>query len=180
MSSSCKHTISDLRPVHIRNDNNKDKDKDNYISVHTSGRYRLFILSARSSTSLNFRARDNRIDYDCLSIFLSFISWKKNVLKVIPTISFLCAFIIIVVVWTLLFFNTENNFYNYIFMVIFIVIMPGVNRPLEKLFLTGFCISLRCFSVVFLCKYRHIWLMCLTCSASFMKRHFKNVALKLK
>ncbi len=31
------------------------------------------------------------------------------VLKVIPTISFLCAFIVIVV-WTLLFFNTENDF----------------------------------------------------------------------
>jgi len=36
-------------------------------------------------------------------------------LKVIPTISFLCAFIIMAVVWTLLFFNTENFFKNYIF-----------------------------------------------------------------
>ncbi len=39
-------------------------------------------------------------------------------LKVIATISFLCAFIVIVVVWILLFFNIENGFlelyhYNY-------------------------------------------------------------------
>ncbi len=46
-------------------------------------------------------------------MFLSFISWKKIILKVIPTISFLCAFIVIAVVWTLLFFNIENDFYNY-------------------------------------------------------------------
>ncbi len=44
------------------------------------------------------------------SVFVSFISWKKIVWKVIPTISFLCAFIVIVVVWTLLFFNIENDF----------------------------------------------------------------------
>ncbi len=46
-------------------------------------------------------------------------------------ISFLCAFIAIVVVWTLLSFNIENDFYNYIFIVIFIVIVPGVNGPLD-------------------------------------------------
>ncbi len=33
---------------------------------------------------------------------------------------------------TLLFFNIENDFYNYIFMVIFIVIVLGVNGPLAK------------------------------------------------
>ncbi len=44
----------------------------------------------------------------------------------IATISFLCAFIVIDVVWTLLFFNIVNDFYNYIFIVIFIVIVPGV------------------------------------------------------
>ncbi len=44
----------------------------------------------------------------------------------IPTISFLYAFIIIVVVWILLFFNIENDFYNYIF--IFIVIVPGKHQ----------------------------------------------------
>ncbi len=38
-------------------------------------------------------------------------------------VSFLCAFIVIAVVWTLLFFNIENEFYNYIF--IFIVIILG-------------------------------------------------------
>ncbi len=51
---------------------------------------------------------------------------KKNFLKVIPTISFLCAFIIVAVVWTLLFFNIENFFLNYI---VIIVIVLGVNGP---------------------------------------------------
>ncbi len=95
-----------LRPVHTKNDNYKDND----ISVHTSELYRLFILSASLSAALNSRARDSRIDYDWLSIFLSFISWKKIILKMIPMISFLCAFIIIAVVWTLLFFNIETIF----------------------------------------------------------------------
>ncbi len=49
----------------------------------------------------------------------------------IAPILFFCAFIVIVVMWTLLFFNIENDFYNYIFIVIFIVIVPGVNRPLD-------------------------------------------------
>ncbi len=39
--------------------------------------------------------------------------------------------IFIVVVWTLLFFNIENDFFfNYIF--IFIVIVPGVNGLLDN------------------------------------------------
>uniref|UniRef100_A0A8C1IN08 glutamine synthetase n=1 Tax=Cyprinus carpio TaxID=7962 RepID=A0A8C1IN08_CYPCA len=42
-----------LSPAHTKN----CKYKDNNISVHTSRRYCLFILSARSSTALNFRAR---------------------------------------------------------------------------------------------------------------------------
>ncbi len=47
----------------------------------------------------------------------------------IPRILFLCAFIVIAVVWTLLFFNIENNFFNFIF----IVIVLGVNRSLVTL-----------------------------------------------
>ncbi len=42
---------------------------------------------------------------------------------------FLCAFILIVVVWTLLFFNIEKDIYNYIFIVDFIVNVLGVNGP---------------------------------------------------
>ncbi len=34
--------------------------------------------------------------------------------KVIPMISFLCAFIVIVVVWTLLFFNTDKTIFRII------------------------------------------------------------------
>ncbi len=67
-----------LSPVHTKNENYKDNYKDNDISVHTSERYRRFILSARSSAALNSRARDSRIDSDWLSVFVSFISWKKN------------------------------------------------------------------------------------------------------
>ncbi len=61
-----------------------------------------------------------------VSVFYRSSAVRKMVLEVIPTISFLCAFIVIVVVCTLLFFNTENDFYNYIF----IVIVLGVNGPL--------------------------------------------------
>ncbi len=61
------------------------------------------------------------MDSDWLSMIVSFISWEKIVLGVIPTISFLCAFIVIVVC---------------IFLVIFIVIVLGVNSRLE-LYLTG-------------------------------------------
>ncbi len=99
-----------LSPVHTKHDNDKDNYNDNYICVHTSERYHLFILSARASAALNSRAHYSRMDSYWLSVFLSFISWKKIVLEVIPTISFLCTFIIIVVVWTLPFFNTENDF----------------------------------------------------------------------
>ncbi len=74
-------------PVHTKNDNYKDKD----ISVHTSERYRLFILSAHSSAALNSRARYSRMDSDWMLIFVSFISWKKL---------FLCSFIFIAVAWT--------------------------------------------------------------------------------
>ncbi len=50
---------------------------------------------------------------------------KNYILKVIPMKSFLYAFIVIVLVWTRLLFNIEN----YIFIVVFIVIILGVNGP---------------------------------------------------
>ncbi len=62
-----------LRPIHTKDDNYKDK----YISVHPSERYCLFILSAHLSTALNSRARYSRMDSDWVPVFLSFISWKK-------------------------------------------------------------------------------------------------------
>ncbi len=40
-------------PIHTKNNNYNSNYKDNDISVHTNGRYRLFILSARSSAALN-------------------------------------------------------------------------------------------------------------------------------
>ncbi len=49
-----------LSPVHTKNDNYKDND----ISVHTSGRYRLYILSACASVALNSPARYSRVDSD--------------------------------------------------------------------------------------------------------------------
>lgn len=48
-----------LRPVHTKNDNYKN----NYISVHTSGQYSVFILSARSSAALSFQAYDSGIGH---------------------------------------------------------------------------------------------------------------------
>lgn len=51
---------------------------------------------------------------------------KKDKKK--KTITFLCAFIVIAVVLTLLFFNIENDFQDYIF-IIFIVIVLCVNGP---------------------------------------------------
>ncbi len=40
------------------------------------------------------------------------------------------------VVWTLLFFNIDNDFLNYIFIIIFIVLILGVNKPLDFLILS--------------------------------------------
>ncbi len=50
------------------------------------------------------------MDSDWLSMFVSFIILEKNVLKVIQMILFLCAFIVIALVWILLLFNIENDF----------------------------------------------------------------------
>ncbi len=54
----------------------KKKKKDNNISVHTSGRYRQFILSAHVSVALNSWACDSRIDSDWVSMILSAEKWK--------------------------------------------------------------------------------------------------------
>lgn len=41
--------------------------------------------------------------------FVAFISWEKIIPKVIPMISFIYNFLIVVVVWTLLLFYIQNN-----------------------------------------------------------------------
>ncbi len=61
-------------PVHTKNENYKDND----ISIPTGERYRLFILSARASVALNSQAPYSRMNSDWMSMFVSFISWKKN------------------------------------------------------------------------------------------------------
>jgi len=43
---------------------------------------------------------------------------------------FLC--VIVIMVWILLFFDIEKEFLNYIFVVSIIVIVLGVNGPLEE------------------------------------------------
>ncbi len=58
--------------------------------------------------------------------FILLLSAEKKNLNVIPTISFLFAFIVIAVVWTLLLFNIESN---HIFIITFVVIVLGVNGP---------------------------------------------------
>jgi len=45
---------------------------------------------------------------------------------------FLCVIVIIGVVWILLFFDIEKEFLNYIIVVCIIVIVLGVNGPLEE------------------------------------------------
>ncbi len=66
-----------LSPVHTKHDN----DKDNYICVHTSERYRLFILSARASAALNSRAHYSRMDSDWLSVFYCSSAGRKTFWK---------------------------------------------------------------------------------------------------
>ncbi len=61
---------SPLSPIHTKNDNYKDND--------ISGQYCICILSARASVTLNYPARDSRMDSDWVSIILSFISLKKK------------------------------------------------------------------------------------------------------
>ncbi len=97
------------------------------ITILARGWYHLFIPSARASATLNSRARYS--DSDWLKTFVLFISWKKNILKVIPTISFLCVFIVIAVAWTLLFFNrpVHNKHNNYKYNDKYIVLKISLN-----------------------------------------------------
>ncbi len=68
------NTFKALSPVHTKKENYKDND----ISIQSNGRYRLFVLSSHSSAALNSRARYSRMDSDWVSMFVSFISWKKS------------------------------------------------------------------------------------------------------
>ncbi len=47
-------------------------------------------------------SRYSWIDSDWVSMFLLFISWEKIILKVIPITLFLCTFVIIAVVYSIL------------------------------------------------------------------------------
>lgn len=68
------------------------------------------------------------MDSDWLSIFFSFISWKKiYVLKVIPTISFLCVLVVSCGVDSKL--STRTIIKNVVVVVV-TVIVPGENGPL--------------------------------------------------
>ncbi len=58
-----KITDIELSSVHIKNDNYKDNYMYNNISIHTSGQYHLFILSAHSSAALNSPARYSKIRF---------------------------------------------------------------------------------------------------------------------
>jgi len=60
-------------------------------------------------------------------MFLLFISWKKK-MNAMPTLSFLCFIINIVVEWTQLFFYIWNEIQNYNF-IIFIIAILAVNSP---------------------------------------------------
>ncbi len=88
------------------------KYKDNDSSVDT-----ISSVYSKCTYACRFKSQAwySRMDSDWLLMFESFINWRKIILEVIPTISFLCAFIVIVVLWALLFFNIANDFYNYIF-----------------------------------------------------------------
>ncbi len=76
------------RPVYTKNDNmNKDNYKDNDIGIHTSRRYRLFILSTLSSRRFQFLSSLKQDGF-----------WLGvNVCIVHPTMLFIFAFIIIAV-----------------------------------------------------------------------------------
>ncbi len=60
---------SDLSPVHTKDDNYKHNYKDN-ISIHSSERYHLFVLSAPLSATLKTWAHYSRMDSDWLSMFV--------------------------------------------------------------------------------------------------------------
>ncbi len=47
------HIFQDLSPVHTKKDNYTDNYKDKDISVHTSGWYTVFILSAHASAAFS-------------------------------------------------------------------------------------------------------------------------------
>ncbi len=69
-------------PVHTKNDNYKDND----ISVHTSERYRLFILSARSSAALNSVLGVNR-PLDNTFIFYNILIIKQYIYIILHFLS---------------------------------------------------------------------------------------------
>ncbi len=129
------------------------------LSSTISSVYSQCKLVCRFKFSSSFQQDGFRL---CANVFIVH-QMDKIILKVIPTISFLCAFIVIAVVWTLLFFNIENDFYNYIFIIMVIVL--GVNGPLEAEIGRGPDIPERVFQLAF------IWNSCLLCKKN---EHWAN------
>ncbi len=82
-----------LSPIHTKNDNYKDK-----VITH--------IVRAHLSAALNSRARYSKMDSDWCQCLYCSSAGKKIILKVILTISFVCAFIVI----AMPFFNIESDF----------------------------------------------------------------------
>ncbi len=78
-----------------------------------------FLLWSNSAFQENTLADVETEKLSCHQYKLMFISWKTSILKVIPAISFLCAFIVIG--WSVI----RNVFYKYI------VIVLDVNEPLK-------------------------------------------------
>ncbi len=81
-----------------------------HMDITGTGQYRLFILRAHSSATLNSQVCYSRIDYVWVLMYLSFISCKQNIFWTWFQRYHLSVPLSLAVVWTLLFFNIEKDF----------------------------------------------------------------------